>query len=36
MAKGDRILSVVERSGNDEENKLSGGVVDGWLKNGLN
>ena len=36
IANGDPILFTVERSSNKEENKVSGGVVDGWFKNGLN
>jgi tRNA-dihydrouridine synthase A len=36
IAKGDRILSIVEKSSDDKDNKVSGGVVDGWFKNGLN
>lgn len=37
MVKGEPILSIGERSNNNEkDNKVSGGVVDGWFKNGLN
>lgn len=36
IATGDPILFTVERSSNEKESKVSGGVVDGWFKNGLN
>lgn len=36
IAKGDPILSTVEIRSNEEDCTVSGGVVDGWYKNGLN
>ena len=35
IARGDPILFAVERSSGEKDSKVSGGVVDGWFKNGL-
>jgi hypothetical protein len=35
-SKGEPILSTVDMSSNEKDCTVSGGVVDGWYKNGLN
>ena len=36
IAKGDPVLFVTENSSNVQNSQVSGGVIDGWFKNGLN
>ena len=35
-AKGDPVLFVTENTSNVQNSQVSGGVIDGWFKNGLN